>query len=35
MAYAKNIGRLFSVSDDGWFMINDLQEQKIVSEYQV
>ena len=35
MAYSKKIGRLFSVSDDGQFIINDLNEQKIVSEYQV
>jgi WD40 repeat protein len=33
MAYAKEPGRLFSVSDDGQLMIHDLAEQGMVAEY--
>lgn len=33
MSYSKRNGRLFSVSDDGKLIINDLDAQKIVTEY--
>ena len=33
MAYSKEPGRLFSISDDGQLMIHDLSEQGMVAEY--
>lgn len=34
MAYSKDAGRLFSISDDGQLMIHDLSEQSLIQEYQ-
>jgi len=33
MTYSQHCGRLFSVSDDGCLLINDLNQQKIISEF--
>lgn len=34
MAFSKKCGRLFSVSDDGKLVVNDLNEGKIVGEWE-
>ena len=34
MVYAESAGRLFSISDDGYFVINDLHEGKVAQEYR-
>jgi hypothetical protein len=33
IAYAEEAKKLFSISDDGYFIIHDINEQKIVQEY--
>lgn len=33
MAFSKDPGRLFSISDDGQLMIHDLHEQALVAEF--
>jgi len=35
MSFSENFGRLFSISDDGVFAINDLNEMKVVQEYNI
>lgn len=33
MAYSRESERLFSISDDGFLVVNDLHEQKVSQEY--